>query len=421
MISKGPGVPNNSFNTLCPAAYQTVKHVPREIIQQALMNPNPPQIGSTVDKIPCASFRASQLSPEGKAAFSELISQLVADAEARRVANAEARPPGRPASAYLRQLPARSNELVLEFWSNEAVSKGGTTLTLSLKDPELPAFSTDFGLSVTSFDEIEREFKRTGHAREKEIKSPTAPPDPRENVTVVLPRGTYRYDRALELLAKSAQVDLVSDYFTHGKPVKWEGGPQRMAQVLADLDQDYGLTHRWEGSTLLVRTRNWAEALEREPTTAVVERAETVAASPDGPELKDVVWIASRCSDEQLAVLGFHMDPTGKRLKPLELAPQIRTNSAWLRAYAALTPAETKLAEGPSGLRLARLPLRTRALWERALMRASVYPPEGKELLLKVRYGVGLPLKDWSQMPRVLISSPGNSAAKDLWQAVNLY
>jgi hypothetical protein len=246
-------------------------------------------------------------------------------------------------------------------------------------------------------------------------------PDRREFIPVAVPRGTFRYDHALTLVCRSAKIDLVADYFTRGKPVKWNGGQPQLREVVAELRRDYGLRHRWIGTTLMVRTQTWAGAVDMEPTAEVVARSEAAAARAEGPALGDLLSIAGRSTDEKLTVLGFHMSPDGKRL-PAESLPRIRVNAAWLRAFGALTRAEVTRARSTAGLNLVRLPVKTRAAWEKGLSRSSIYFPPAGAVVLKVAADDAPPAyKDWSKVPKVSLGSPTWRSSLELWQAVNLY
>jgi len=404
------GGTGNSFDQVRREAYAVVKHLPRDTIYRAILNPNPPPTGTSVDKMPCVSIRASTLSPEGKVAFARLVGQIVADAETRG-----------PASAYLRQLPARSEELLLEFWSNEATPRSGGNLTLSLRDPTSPSFGTDIWIAGASYPKANVPANPVLPGEQGMAKQQAFPANAREATLVELPRGSWRYDHALVQLCAAAKVDLVADYFTRGKLTKWSGGRRQLVQVLDEMESELGLEHEWKGSTLIVRTGKWAESVDMEPTAEVVRRMEKVAGEPEGPELGDLLFVAAQSTDERLTVLGFHTDPDGKRL-PATLAPRIRKNATWLRAYASLTQAEAKLAGGASGLKLNRLPVKTRARWEQALTRSSVYFPSGELVILKVtRDARSSAYKDWPNVPAVKLGSPSWPLPVELWQSVSLY
>ncbi|MGV3722091.1 MAG: hypothetical protein ACO1SX_14365 [Actinomycetota bacterium] len=410
-IARGSGRPRGSFSTFCPYAYQVVKEIPRALLEGVVMNPNPPATGTSVDKMPGLSLRASELTPTGRAAFKELLTQLVADVETRR-----------PANAYVRGLPARSNELVLEFWANESAPGSGGGLNMRVQDPTATKPGAEFELTASSHADIERYLDRNNPDKAEPSKTKTAGASPNDRAPVQLPKGALRYDYALARICASAGFNLVADYFTRGKAVKWNGGVRQIGEVLGELEEDFGLRHTWEGSTLVVRTEKWAEALEMEPSAEVVARIAQVSARKGGPRLGDLLFVAARSSDERLTVLGFHMSRTGERL-PANLVPRIRANAAWLRTYAALTQDESKRAISPSGVSFSRLSARSRANWESALVRSSLYPSAntGKVVLSVSRDGAAAAFPDWPEVPKVMLKSAGWPSSVNLWQAVDLH
>lgn len=399
----GPGVDPGGINPLSRPASELVLKLPRELIVAALARPVPGRGSSTRFRFGVA-IPAGRLSPAGRRA---LLGYLEASWAAYPPMDAR----GLRAQTAWRADPS---PLLVRLSVLESPSP----------DPRLPGASYDLWLSLSVLGQSGVGYMTT--VARPGVTTPAETPEPLpegasaqapETIprTIAMPRGTYRFDRFLVTLAQHGGFDVVADYFTPRRTVSISKASYSLNDLLAEMDQSMGVMHWWDGDVLLVRTRRWAEALDFEPPIAVVDRLERVAKAPNGPTFEDWLFFASRATDDQLTTLESHTGPGGEPF-PLHLAPRIRANAPWLRAYDRLTLKQRSLARRRLGFHLERLPRSARQLWREALLSHGLVIP-GVPWRANLRMSARRqPL--WTgtaPVPRAEVVSPLSPKAVSLW------
>ncbi|HEU4754480.1 MAG TPA: hypothetical protein VFU47_15330, partial [Armatimonadota bacterium] len=380
-------------------AFTMLSTVPPGVIDEAVQHANPPFNGSEGGKVPGAVFPASRLPTAGREALERLLTRFFAFAERSR---RETDPP------FERQDVRKvAGTLVLEFWCNlDPRGLSGLHLSLIWDGKRMLDMPLAFASTLPA-----------ANPGSTPVGDP-APESPLEDRLIELPPGRYRHDRLLTLLAKAGGFEVVADYFTKGTVLTVEPGKKRLGDLLSKFDAALRCRHEWDGTLLRVRTVPWAELTDLEPPAEVTDRLEQFRALPRGPALEDLLLIARRTTDEQLATLEHYHGPGGEPL-PLHLVPRLRMNAGWLRAFAALPAYQLADAESRAGLPLSRLAPGAREQWGLPLARAGLDPQA--PALLRVLPGPPPTLTAWPRIPRVCLLSPLRPQPADLWRNAESY
>jgi len=409
-----------------PAAYDVLKSLPDGIIDQVLSHPNPPFSGSQAAKAPAVTVPVSALSPDGREATTRLLLDLADQMD-------HAGPPA--TGKGFRNLAANPDGVKLGFWASSVPRSGGmASLSVSVLAPD-GSIATDVVLARTPVPGPS--FRPNGNLPTRgstkapgivpipslqgggaKPSLPDEPLDPREQRMVLLPEGRYRHDHLLATLAKSADLETVSDYYTKGTVTTISPGRKPLGELLRGLDRIYRCRHTWVGGCLVFRSENWEALAEVEPRAAVTDQLDQVAKDPKTLTVDDLVFAAENATDEGLATLEYHTEPNGKAL-PLHLVPRLRMNAPWLRAYGALRDAKS-LPVPKGGLYLARLPQPIRRAWEDVLLRAGITSNRGSTLA-RLRRAPGLAFPDWPSVDRYTLELGNATAPINLWKSAISY
>jgi hypothetical protein len=186
---------------------------------------------------------------------------------------------------------------------------------------------------------------------------------------------TARYDAAMRRISRAAGISFVADYFT--KPVAMELPPttENLRAAMKLAASCFNATHRWRGNVMIVRSRDWFAAIDREPRTEVVDRWEEGSKGRSHLDLMDYLVAARELNDRQMATFANHMNEEGIRLFEEEVRLLMRNRHS-LRGYASLTGMQKLHTRSKSGLPVSRLDAAQRIAWKPALRILGLFPPE---------------------------------------------
>lgn len=411
-VPDNPSASRGSLGAFLPQAYDILRTLPEGCLDRALAHPNPPFNGSEGAKVPGIAVPVAALPLQGREATSQLLRYL-----------GDRMDEGRPGagSTYRRQA-ADPSGMKVELWTSSAPSTGGAaTLHLSLRTADGKR-AADVTLARTI--SLPKPSTSTPPVTGTPGSNGSSPPmdsathEPREQRSIKVPEGRYRHDHLLAAVAKAANLETVSDYYTKGTVTTISPGPKRLEDLLRGFDRIYRCRHFWVGDILVFRSENWEALSEAEPPAVVTDRLTQAGKDPKTLEIDDLVFAAQNANDERLATLEYHTDPSGKAL-PLNLVPRLRMNAAWLRAYGALGAAKS-LPVPKNGLYLARLPRTARAAWQDVFLQAGVLS-ERDMAAARLRRTPGSAFQDWPAVNRFTLELGGSAPPLDLWRTAISY
>ena len=384
-------------------AFEILRTLSADSLELALSRPAPPGRRGGARSAPAQSvaYPVGRLSPETRQAVRHYVEALAefsaGDAEH---------------SAWLRRYVDRADELWLRLPAFRAIS-----------DPTVPE-GLDGEASIVLWDPRRngalgipltlRAYTLLNHTLGDTAASGETPEQLRGR-KVKIESGSYRFDRFLTMLADAGEFNVVSDYFTRSKLVQLTKPEYDLDELLTGVDENMGVRHWWDGDTLLVRTRNWPDALAVEPTQAMVETLERTARTEGGFTFEEYLELAADATDDQIATLQLHTGPQGET--PWKAwADRLRANAIWLRAYASLSNRERDQARREAGLRLERLDPTKRALWNEVLLRNALYiPGQPAPVTLHVSGERDAIFPGMVPVPRAWLTSPLAAQPAQLW------
>ncbi|MGV3720125.1 MAG: hypothetical protein ACO1SX_04370 [Actinomycetota bacterium] len=366
---KGPDVLKNPPLFLRPKPiYPLVRSLPRASLELLVAGAN--DAFSTVngggpDNTPVLTLPGRSLSADQR----RLLQSFVRDS-ARESAN-KGEVGLRRSQDKLADL-GRPEGFLLDFWSFRFEAPHGLAMDifLRLRAPE-DRWGQDLQLA-----------KARGHPITEPLEdlrylAPSRPvfTDPaRERSVLSLKYGPARLDQALLELARASKVNLVADYYTKPGDIPVNGSGRSLAGWLGQVEKSHSLAHFWQGPTLVIRSRDWPRATDREPTASVTDHLDARQRKAGALGFDEYLYAANALRDSQLATLFNHADQHGRRLYQRDV-PRLTRYRHVLRGFAALTDPQRRLLRSDAGLPVAALTPSQLERWRPALRRFSLFPP----------------------------------------------